>query len=216
MTSRNSLAAGAPAERDMARAAQAFQGLMDHVVRLYCMGQTSSISVHELTELTRSVAYVLGISDATTEEAAVVLACEDAIALWHDGLAALDARVDAALDVWREIVATMPPIPNVSLRETLASLGELKTRYDAYFAAHVVPADIDYQLSKPQDPGLLGLDYIEAWLAQLLEETRWLARFETQSLLSALRRTCPDPFGLHVNLYDLLLPHEQELKMRKR
>lgn len=63
-----------------------------------------------------------------------------------------DARVDAALNIWREIVAAMPPIRNVALRDTLASLGELKRLYDTRFAAHVVPYDIDYQLSEPIDP----------------------------------------------------------------
>ena len=147
----------------------------------------------------------------TAEEAARVLDVEDPIALWHDGLDALDARMDAALGTWREIVAIMPPIRNVALRDTLASLGELKRRYDTRFAAHEVPCDIDYQLSAPVGPQLLGLDYIEAWLAQLLAETRWIAQFDTTSCIAVLERTCPDYRGLHVNLYDLLLPHEDEL-----
>ena len=111
------------------------------------------------------------------------------------------------------IVATMPPIHNVALRDTLVSLGELRSRYDTMFAAHEVPCDIDYQLSEPVDPRLLGLDYIEAWLAQLLVETRWIAQFDADSRLAVLERACPDYKGLHVNLYDLLLPHEGELKL---
>lgn len=55
----------------------------------------------------------------------------------------------------------------------------------------------------------LGLDYIEVWLAQLLEETRWITRFDTESCIAVLERTCPDFRGLHVNLYDLLLPHNR-------
>ena len=60
-------------------------------------------------------------------------------------------------------------------------------------------------------PQLLGLDYIEAWLAQLLAETRWIAQFDAASCVNVLERACPDYKGLHVNLYDLLLPHENEL-----
>ena len=193
------------------RAQQNFARLMAHVARLYCMGGSSSISALEAQELAMSAAYVLGIVDATAEEAARVFDVEDPIALWHDGLDALDARMDAALGTWREIVAIMPPIRNVALRDTLASLGELKRRYDTRFAAHEVPCDIDYQLSAPVGPQLLGLDYIEAWLAQLLVETRWIAQFDAGSCIAALECTCPDYRGLHVNLYDLLLPHEDEL-----
>ena len=193
------------------RAQESFTRLMAHVANLYCMGGLSSISSCETQELTTSVAYVLGIADATVDEAARVLDVEDPIALWHDGLDVLDERVDAVLGMWREIVVIMPPIRNVALRDTLASLGELRSRYDTVFAAHEVPCDIDYQLSVPVDSQLLGLDYIEAWLAQLLAETRWIARFDAGSCINVLECTCPDYKGLHVNLYDLLLPHEDEL-----
>lgn len=193
------------------RARQAFARLMAHVSGLYCMGGSSSVSAREAHALATSVAYVLGIADATPEQAARVLCAGDPIAAWHDGLAALDRRMDDALEVWREIVATMPPLRNVALRDTLASLGELRRRYDTRFAAHVVPCDIDYPLSRPPDTDLMGMDYIEAWLAQLLHETRWLARFDARSMRTVLERACPDHRGLHVNLYDLLLPHEREL-----
>ena len=196
---------------DVWKAQENFARLMAHVANLYCMGESSSISSYEAQELAMSVAYVLGIADAAAEEAACVLDVEDPIALWHDALARLDARADAALGVWREIVATMPPIRNIALRDTLASLGELKRRYDTRFAAHVVPCDIDYQLSEPVDSQLMGLDYVEAWLAQLLAETRWIVQFDTSSSIAVLERACPDYRGLHVNLYDLLFPHESEL-----
>ena len=196
---------------DSARAQENFARLMVHVANLYCMGGSSSVSVLEVQELAMSVAYVLGIADATAEEATRTLNVEDPIALWREDINVLDARVDAALDMWREIVAIMPPIRNVALRDTLMSLGKLRARYDTRFAAHEVPCDIDYQLSTPVDPQLLGLDYIEAWLAQLLAETRWIAQFDAGSCIAMLERTCPDYRGLHVNLYDLLLPHEDEL-----
>ncbi len=196
---------------DADRAQENFSRLMVHVAKLYCMGGSSSVSSYEAQELATSVAYVLGIADATVEEATCVLDVEDSIALWHEGLHALDVRVGAALGMWREIVAIMPPIRNVALRDTLASLSELRSRYDTRFAAHEVPCDIDYQLSMPVDPQLLGLDYIEAWLAQLLVETHWIAQFDAASCVNVLERACPDYKGLHVNLYDLLLPHEEEL-----
>lgn len=162
-------------------------------------------------ELAASVAYALGIVDVAPEEAAAVLDVEDPIALWHGAVRSLERRMDNALVLWREVVAAMPPIRNVALRDTLASLGELKRRYDVYFAAHEVPCDIDYQLSSPVDSSLVGLDYIEAYLAQLLVETRWIAQFDVDSCISVLERICPDYRGLHVNLYDLLLPHQGKL-----
>lgn len=78
-------------------------------------------------------------------------------------------------------------------------------------AAHEVPCDIDYQLSESVDPKLMGIDYVEAYLAQLLSEARWIARFDVGSCVAVLERACPDYRGLHVNLYDLLLPRKDEL-----
>ena len=185
---------------------------MAYVANLYSMGESSSISGFEARQLSESIIYVLGITHATADGAARVLDADDPSALWHAGLDALDARMDAALDVRREIIVLMPTIRNVALRDTLASLGELKKRYDTRFMAHEVPCDIDYQLSNPVDPSLMGIDYIEAYLAQLLEETRWIAQFDVKSCIAVLERVCPDYRGLHVNLYDLLAPHEDELQ----
>ncbi len=200
---------------DIGRAQEGFARLMAHVADLYCAGGSSSVSACEAHELVTSVAYALGIADAAPEEAACVLDVDDPVALWREAVRGLEERTDAALALWREAVTAMPPIRNVALRDTLASLGEMKRRYDACFAAHEVPCDIDYQLSTPVDPRLLGLDYVEAWLTQLLAETRWIARFDADSCISVLERVCPDYRGLHVNLYDLLLPHEDELAPAK-
>ena len=62
------------------------------------------------------------------------------------------------------------------------------------------------------DVSLPGLSYIEAWLEQLNRETRWIAQFDTASCIDVLERACPDYRGLHVNLYDLLRPHEASLQ----
>lgn len=193
------------------RAAENFDRLMSYVASLYCAGSSSSVSAYEARELALSVAYALGIVDATPEEAARVLDVENPIALWNDALAKLDKRTDDALALLRDVIARMPPIRNVSLRDTLVSLSELRKRYDTRFAAHEVPCDIDYQLSMPVDPDLMGIDYIEAWLSQLLVEARWISQFTVDSCVTVLEQACPDYLGLHVNLYDLLRPHEEEL-----
>lgn len=191
-----------------------FAQLMAHVANLYCMNGSSSLSQQEMAELTLSVAYTLGIAGTPSEEAVHALSIDDPIALWHSRLAALDCRIDNALVTWKRIILTMPPVRNVALRDTLISLGDLKSRYDTRFSAHTVPCDIDYQLSKPIDTNLLGLDYIEAWLAQLEHETTWIAQLDVDSCISTLERVCPDYRGLHINLYDLLSAHANELKLK--
>ena len=98
--------------------------------------------------------------------------------------------------------AVMLPIRNIALRDTLASIGRLPQAYDTFFAAHEVPASIDYPLSKPLSEQLKGLDYVEAWLTQLLEEAQFLARFDVGEMTVHLETWCPDYRGLLINLYD--------------
>ena len=135
--------------------------------------------------------------------AAIAKAIASSPFLMQDNLADVLAELqDAFYALRNELPVDVPDA------EIVEALGDC---FDTHFAAHEVPCDIDYQPSKPVNPQLLGLDYIEAWLAQLLAETRWIAQFDAASCVNVLERACPDYTGLHVNLYDLLLPHENEL-----
>lgn len=119
-------------------------------------------------------------------------------------------RASTRRETWRLACETIPPLRNVSLRDTLASTGDIKSRYDTYFAAHEVPCDIQYQLSTPVDESLRGIDHIQAWLNQLLRETQYIAQFTPKSCTKVLEQSRRDYKGLHVNLCDLLVQHESK------
>lgn len=198
------------------RAFTNFKYLYCKLVKLFAMGDVGSLARAEAAQLAESLAFVLGINASDNEEcegrAFIELAELDPDDLLRCRQADLTARVEKALATWRLVCAIMPPLNNVSLRDSLAEIGELKSLYDTYFAAHEVPlGNLQYQLSVPTDESLCGIDYVQAWLNQLLCETRWIARFTPQSCIAVLERVCPDYRGLHVNLYDLLKPNENEL-----
>ena len=194
-----------------ARAQASFTRLFQKLAALFTCGDASTLSQAEAAQLAQSLAYALGLTGADADVAMAELAASDPEELFRRRQAGLRRRVRQALRLWEQVVRTMPPIRNVALRDTLASIGELERNYDAYFAAHEVPCSIDYPLSMPVSPDLLGIDYVQAYLEQLLRETRWIAQFEPQSCIEVLERACPDYRGLHVNLYELLAPHEREL-----
>ena len=202
------------AGNDVERAQKNFTRLFAKTVRLYTLGETASVSKREATQLVCSLAFVLGVNDLSPEETTRVLSTPDIDALYEERLAALEEHVEDTLALWQKVCIAMPPINNVSLHDTLASIGTLRRRYDTHFAAHEVPCDIDYQLSVPVSDSLQGIDYLHAWLKQALKEARYLAQFDTQSCIALLERICPDYRGLHVNLYDLVKPHEAELTTR--
>ena len=192
-----------------------FDYLYRKLIRLYTMGNTGSVSKYEAVQLLESLSFVLGICGSSNPDALNELAEQDPDTLFRRKQAELSARVDRALDTWRAICVTMPPINNVALRDSLADIGNLEALYDTYFAAHEVPlGNLQYQLSSPVSESLLGISYVQAWLNQLLTETRYIAQFTTESCIAALEQVCPDYKGLHVNLYDLLSPYENQLERK--
>ena len=199
------------------KALQNFDHLYRKLIRLYTMGSTGSVSKLEAVQIAESLSFVLEIRDDGNPSALEALAEQDPDALFRRKQAELSTHVDRALDTWRAICVTMPPINNVALRDSLADIGNLKALYDTYFAAHEVPlGNLQYQLSSPVSEDLLGIEYVQAWLDQLLTETRYISQFTTESCVAVLEQACPDYKGLHVNLHDLLVPYENQLERKTR
>ena len=196
-------------------AAENFAIIVQHVMRLYAPG-CSSVSAAQARELSLSVAYALAHSTESEEGRMLRLATEQPFELHKECLAKLDRQMDEIIQRWRGAIAVMPDLRNVALRDTLASIGRAPKLYDKLFAAHEVPCDIQYQLSRPVSDELRGLDYLDAWIAQFRREAEWIARFDAESCSRVLRSVCPDYRGLHVNLYDLLSSRQGELKPKER
>lgn len=197
------------------KALENFGHLYRKLIRLYTMGSTGSVSKLEAAQIAESLSFVLGIRGDSNPSALKALAEQDPDTLFHRKQVELSTRVDRALETWRAICVTMPPINNVALRDSLADIGNLKALYDTYFAAHEVPlGNLQYQLSSPVSENLLGIEYVQAWLDQLLAETCYISQFTTESCVAALEQACPDYKGLHVNLYDLLASCENQLERK--
>lgn len=207
--------ANRPRRKTREKALQNFDCLYRKLIRLYTMGSTGSVSKLEAARIAESLSFVLGIHGDSDPSALEALAEQDPDALFQRKQAELSTRVDRALETWRAICVTMPPINNVALRDSLVDIGNLKALYNTYFAAHEVPlGNLQYQLSSPVSEDLLGIEYVQAWLDQLLAETRYISQFTTESCVAVLERACPDYKGLHVNLYDLLAPYENQLECK--
>lgn len=129
---------------------------------------------------------------------------DDIVAAWHAALARLDEHVARTMELHARVVAAMPQLENLALWDTLASIRRLPRRYDTRFAAHEVAAEIDYQLQVPVSEELLGIDYVDAWLAQLLAEAQQLAAMDIDTVRASLNRADPEWKYSVANLLDLL------------
>lgn len=184
-------------------ALEGFGRLFSGLVMLRTHGASSSISELEAVQLAHSLCYVLGSSDLPPASLNNALANEP-FAFYVSQVKHLEERVEALLVIRKRVCELMPPLRNVSLRDTLGSIGKIRALYDIRFRAHEVPCDIQYQLSCPVYDSLMGIDYLEAWISELLKEAIWIAQFTPGSCISVLERFCPDYRGLHVNLSTFL------------
>lgn len=175
--------------------------------RLYTCGGSSSITELEAHDLLESIRFVLRIDDMDNPATLARLASADINDLFHEGIEDINRRVDACMDLWNQVCLTMPPIKNIALRDTLASIGQFRKVYDTYFAAFAVPVSIDYPLHNPVPESLQGVDYVHEWLTRCLEEARYIAQFDTKECIAVLKRACPDYKGLLINLYEPIHRH---------
>ena len=148
---------------------------------------SSPISEFEAVQLANSLYYVLGSSDLPPASLNNALA-NDPFTFYVRQVKHLEERVEALLVIRKRVCELMPPLRNVSLRDTLGSIGKIRALYDIRFRAHEVPCDIQYQLSCPVDDSLMGIGYLEAWISELLKEVIWIAQFTPGSCISVLER----------------------------
>ena len=175
--------------------------------RLYTCGGSSSITQLEAEELLESVRFVLRIDNLDDPATLARLASDDMDTLFHQGLEDINRRIDETMELWQQVCITMPPIKNIALRDTLASIGQFRKVYDTYFAAFAVPVSIDYPLHNPVPETLKGVDYVHEWLTRCLAEAQYLAQFDTKECIAILKRSCPDYKGLLINLYEPVHRH---------
>ncbi len=186
---------------DLAVFERRFRRLIERRTAMYTMGDSTSVPKHVAVDLLRSVSFVLGI-DLERPEIPERLLAVDLDDEFRRRLAEIDRKVQLSGELWREVVATMPPIPSIALHDTIAAIGDFPKSYDFRSMAHEIPAVFDYPLCHPVPETLLGVDYINEYLRRLLIETDFLRRFDVDACIRVLEGSSPDFEDLLVNLYE--------------
>lgn len=192
---------GAAAARDRSAFEDAFLRLLERRTALYTMGDSTSVPTHVAADILRSICFVLGI-DPDSPEIPEHLFAVDLEQHFRRRSEAIAQEVAAAERLWRDVCLTMPMIPNIALRDTLAGIGGFFKQYDHRLMAHDIPCSIDYPLCQPVDEALLGIDYIAEYLRRLMIEAGFLRRFDVGACERVLSSASPDHIGLLINLYE--------------
>lgn len=178
-----------------------FLRLIERRTAIYTMGDSTSVPAHVALDILSSVCFVLGIDpdEAEIPERLLSVDLEDE---FRRRLSDIERKVELGGELWREVVATMPPIPNIALQDTLRSIGDFPRVYDFRSMAHEIPISFDYPLCHWVPESLMGVDYINEYLRRLLMEGDFLRRFERDACVRVLERSSPDYVELLVNLYE--------------
>jgi len=192
---------GLACPEDVAAFQDRFMRLLERRTAIYTMGDSTSVPRHVALDLLQSVSFVLGI-DPDQPEVPERLLAVDLEDEFRRRLVDIESKVELSGKLWRDVVATMPPIPNRALQDTLASIGNFPKYYDFRSMAHEIPVMFDYPLCHPVPENLLGVDYINEYLRRLLLEAEFLRHFALDACVRVLERSSPDYVDLLVNLYE--------------
>ena len=178
-----------------------FLRLLERRTAIYTMGDSSSVPRYIASDLLRSVCFVLGIDpdEPVVTQRLLSVDLEDE---FRRNLVEIERKVELTGKLWRDACDSTPRIPNIALRDTLASIGDFPSNYDLRSMAHEIPCSIDYPLCHPVPESLVGVDYVNEYLHRLVAENEFVQRFEVALCTCLLSNTSPDYVGLLVNLYE--------------
>lgn len=162
----------------------------------------SSIREEQAEELLRSLCFTisLALSPLTPEKAGEKLAARPLRALYREGVDRLYRRIERARAAYARAVETALPLDNLAYDDTLRNIGSFFDAYRPDLFAHDIPCMIDYPLTRPAEG--LGVQFIEAYLAQWLRENGFLGMFEPGRVRRLLNAHFPDAREQVVNLFE--------------
>ncbi len=168
----------------------------------YTGGESSSVPMETAQKLLYSVCFTLGVDFSGSSLDLDRLDGKNLTREYAQGLSRIEEKIQWGKDLWETARLTAPAIENISLRDTLESIGGFWKRYDYTYFAHEIPCDIDYQLCHPVPETQFGIDYINQYLSRLIIENDFIRRFPLAQELGLLEQYCPDYRGLLINLYE--------------
>lgn len=168
----------------------------------YTMGDHSSIRIETARELLRSICFCINLYLKETGEPVSYLLNADFNELFGLALQSIEKKIETGKRLYQAACLTAPEVENTSYRDTLRGMKKFWKCYDFYFFAHLIPCDIDYQLSNPVPDSLLGIEYFNDYLRRIIIENNLLRRFETGTVIRLLCSYCTDYEGLLINLYE--------------
>lgn len=186
-------------------------------VRLYTMGESSSLPKETVKELFSSICFLTDLGAAPKgKEQPLKLKNMNAEELFERGKKRAEWEVRRGKRLWKTACMSAPKISNRSLFDTLQGIGAFWKQYDVRFFAHQIPCYIDYQLMNPVPESLSGICYLNEYLHYLLIENRFLLHFDVERIEKLLQVVEPDYQELLINLTEPVMIQALGLSILKK
>lgn len=191
--------------------------ILKRQVRLYTMGESSSLPKETVEELFASICFLtdLGVAPKGKEQP-LKLENMNAEELFERGKKRAEWEVQRGKRLWKTACMSAPKISNRSLFDTLQGIGTFWKQYDVRFFAHQIPCYIDYQLMNPVPESLSGICYLNEYLHCLLIENRFLLHFDAEQIERLLQVVEPDYQELLINLTEPVMIQALGLSILKK
>lgn len=167
--------------------------LLERQVRLYTMGDSSSLPAETARSLLRSIVFTIQAGGDDDQTPA---------ALFAAGQRALWQRCEEGKALLAAARRTDPGFGSIAHRDTLDAIADFFRVYDLRFFAHEIPCMIDYPLCLPAPESLEGIAFIGEYLRRLLLEDRFCGLFPLPAALRVLRRFQQEYRELVLNLFE--------------
>jgi hypothetical protein len=183
-------------------------GLLSERTESYTLGASSSVRMETAQNILHSTLYTLGvrIKNLPEPDAAIPLLDQESLSdLYRQGREIIGSRIDIAQELLEAVRNQRVTTGNLEYNETIDNgIAVFFAEYDPDFAAHETPSSIDYPLCI-EISGLTGIEYIGAYLQQLLIENQFCHHFASEEIESLLRGYDDHYQHLLINIFRLIL-----------
>ena len=163
---------------------------------------SSSLRVETAENIMKSNLYTVGLYLKSLSDAASAvneLKSTKIPELYCRGRAIINEKWHTTKRIYELVKSNQIITPNYTYNATLSDMGigSFFRQYDGDYAAHEIPASIDYQLCNPVTD-LTGIEFIQKYLENLLMENEFCNYFQAKKIHHLL-------YGYHEGYEDLLI-----------
>lgn len=182
--------------------------LMGKEVERYTNDESSSIRIEKAQELLQSITYNIGYFLKSTTDVTQkldILKKEKVSELFYQGMIETAACKKRAESLYLKLSHNDLRIDNYAYQDTVfTAMPGFFHDYEIEFAAHEIPASIDYPLFEWKDE-LVGVEYIYDYLYRLTLEDSFLRQFSSERINRLLTDFDRDYTHLLVNIFELVM-----------